>query len=107
MLTRPALNTFQKWALRYAIHMNRRIQLQDAEDTLQRQTWYLDPERYQDLFLAGAFDPEPLTAGGRDMEEVVDDIDELDAYFNQLEQKRSMTGAQMFDALNRDEEGWL
>lgn len=87
--------------------MNRRIQVQDAEDTLQRQTWYLEPDRYQELFLAGHFDPEPLTAAGRDMEEVVDDIDELDAYFSQLERKRSMTGAQMFDAFDRDEEGWL
>ena len=88
--------------------MNRRIQLQDVEDMLQRQTWYLEPERYQDLFLAGAFDPEPLTLAGRDVEEVVDDIDELDAYFDQLDQKRSMSGAMMFDALAvRDEEGWL
>lgn len=84
--------------------MNRRIELQDSEDILQRQTWYLAPERYRDLFLAGAFNPEPLTLAGRDVEEVVDDIDELDAYFDQLEQKRSMSGAMMFD---RDEEGWL
>jgi hypothetical protein len=87
--------------------MNRRIQLQDVEDSLQRQTWYLEPDRYQDLFLAGHFDPEPLTVAGRDMEEVVDDIDELDAYFDQLERKRTMTGAQMMGVLDRDEEGWL
>lgn len=88
--------------------MNRRIELQDVEDRLQRQTWYLEPERYRDLFLAGAFDPEPLTLAGRDVEEVVDDVNELDAYFDQLEQKRSMSGAMMFDALaERDEEGWL
>lgn len=88
--------------------MNRRIQVQDVEDMLQRQTWYLEPDRYQDLFLAGAFDPEPLTLAGRDVEEVVDDIDELDAYFDQLDQRRSMSGASMFEALaERDEEGWL
>lgn len=88
--------------------MNRRIQVQDTEDMLQRQTWYLQPERYQDLFLAGHFDPEPLTIAGRDVEEVVDDIDELDAYFEQLDQKRSMSGAAMFSALSgTDEGGWI
>jgi hypothetical protein len=88
--------------------MNRRIQVQDTEDMLQRQTWYLQPERYQDLFLAGHFNPEPLTIAGRDVEEVVDDIDELDAYFEQLDQKRSMSGAVMFEALaEADEGGWV
>lgn len=86
--------------------MNRRIQLQDTEDMLQRQTWYLEPGRYQELFLAGAFAPEPLTIAGRDVEEVVDDVDELDRYFNQLETRRSMTGAQVFDAMS-DEQGWV
>ena len=84
--------------------MNRRIQLQDTEDTLQRLTWYLDENRYQELFLAGAFEPEPLTIAGRDVEEVVDDVDELDQYFNQLESRRSMNGA-MFDQL--EDEGWV
>jgi len=88
--------------------MNRRIQVQDTEDMLQRQTWYLQPERYQDLFLAGHFDTEPLTIAGRDVEEVVDDVDELDAYFEQLDQKRSMSGAVMFEALaGADEGGWV
>ena len=88
--------------------MNRRISQQDTEDMLQRQTWYLEPQRYQDLFLAGAFEPEPLTLGGRDVEEVVDDVDEMDRYFAELENKRGMTGAQLFSALDGpDEDGWL
>lgn len=86
--------------------MNRRIQLQDTEDMLQRQTWYLEPGRYQELFLAGAFSPEPLTIAGRDVEEVVDDIDELDAYFEQLENRRTMSGEQMFAAMAEDQ-GWV
>ncbi len=86
--------------------MNRRIQLQDTEDMLQRQTWYLEPTRYQELFLAGHFSPEPLTIAGRDVEEVVDDVDELDAYFEQLENRRTMTGAQMLDAIGEDQ-GWV
>lgn len=88
--------------------MNRRVELQDTEDYLQRQTWYLAPDRYQELFLAGAFEPEPLTIAGRDVEEVVDDIDELDRYFEQLENRRSTTGAMVMDALRTsDEEGWV
>ena len=86
--------------------MNRRIQLQDTEDMLQRQTWYLEPGRYLDRFLAGHFDSEPLTIAGRDVEEVVDDVDELDAYFENLEKRRSMTGAQVFDSMS-DETGWM
>ncbi len=86
--------------------MHRRDQLQDQEDRLQRQTWYLNPSRYQDLFLAGAFEPEPLTMAGRDVEEVVDDVDEMDRYFEQLEQKRGMTGAEMLAYDGPDEEGW-
>ena len=84
--------------------MNRRIQKQDVEDMLQRQTWYQDPDRYQELFLAGVFEPEPLTIAGRDVEEVVDDVDELDRYFEQLEDRRTMNGA-MIDQLG--EEGWM
>lgn len=88
--------------------MFRRVELQDIEDTLQRQTWYQEPLRYTELFLAGAFTPEPLTMAGRDVEEVVEDVDEMDRYFEQLEQKRGMTGQEIFRALDeRDEEGWL
>jgi hypothetical protein len=108
LLTQRNLNHFQRWALRYAIYMNRRIQLQDAEDMLQRQTWYLEPGRYQDLFLAGHFDAEPLTVAGKDLEEVaVDEVDELDRYFAQLEEKRTMTGAMVLDTLNETQGGWV
>ncbi|ACH62801.2 tail assembly chaperone [Mycobacterium phage DirtMonster] len=102
------MNRYQRWALRYAIFMDRRLQLQDTEDMLQRQTWYLEPKRYHDLFLAGAFEPEPIAVAGRDMEEVVDDLDEVDAYFARLEGSQSMSGAQLFAALDEpDEEGWM
>ena len=93
--------------MRYAINMNRRVELQDVEDRLQRQTWYLEPARYQELFLSGFFEPEPLTIAGRDVEEVVDDVDELDAYFERLEEKRSMTGAMAMGAQMANEEGWV
>jgi hypothetical protein len=88
--------------------MNRRVQLKDVEDMLQRQTWYLEPGRYQDLFLAGHFDAEPLTVAGSDVEEVaVDEIDELDRYFAQLEERRTMTGAMVLDTLDDKQRGWV
>lgn len=88
--------------------MLRQEKVKDVEETLQRQTYYLHPHRYQDLFLAGAFEPEPLTMGGRDVEEVVEDVDEMDAYFDSLEQKRGMTGADLFSLLDEpDAEGWM
>lgn len=89
--------------------MTRRIELRDAEDALQRQTWYLAPARYRDLFLAGEFQPEPLTVAGRDMEDVaVDEIDELDRYFRGLEERRVMTGADLVNAGNDGGDGgWL
>lgn len=81
--------------------------MQDTEDMLQRQTYYLAPGRYQDLFLAGSFEPEPLTVAGRDVEEVVNDVDELDRYFAQLENRRTTTGAMVMAAMSETEEGWL
>jgi hypothetical protein len=87
--------------------MNRRVELRDVEEMLQRQTWYMAPTRYRDLFLAGAFEPEPLTVAGRDVEEVVDDVDELDRYFAQLDERRTMTGEMAMAAMNESGEGWV
>lgn len=87
--------------------MFRREEIEDVEDRLQRQAWYLNPQRYQDLFLAGAFEPEPLTIAGRDVEEVVEDVDEIDRYFESLEEKRGMTGGDLLSLLGEpDEDGW-
>lgn len=85
--------------------MERSQQLKDIEDTLARQTWYLRPDRYDALFLAGHFEPEPLTMAGRDVEEVVEDIDEIDAYMEQLEEKHSMSGRDLLALV--DDDGWV
>lgn len=103
LLSQRSLNPFQKFAATYHAYMERRVHLQDTEDVLQRQTWYLAPARYADLFL-DPFVPEPLTMAGEPIEEV-DDIDMLDAYFNDLENRKSMTGAQLIAAM--DEDGWV
>ena len=89
--------------------MMRRIDIEDIEDTLQRQTYYLVPDRYRDLFLAGEFSstPQPLSSEETLEEEVVGDIDELDKFFDAMESGRSMTGAELISRLDPDEEGWV
>lgn len=108
MFAQKSLNKYQRFALRYAVAMMRRIEIEDIEDTLQRQTYYLSPDRYYELFLAGEFSPEPLSGDSRLEEEevVVNDVDELDAYFNALESGRTMSGSELFANLPDDEGGW-
>ena len=105
LLTAPSLNPFQRFAALYAIHMNRREVISDAEDILRKQTWYLNPDRWMSLFAEEEFGGDTLTLAGRPVEEVVDDLDEIDRYFASLDEKRSLSGAQLFDAL--DEDGWM
>ena len=98
------------FAAQYYLYMMRRRELQDAEDLLQRQTWYQHPGRYQELFFdARKFMPEPLDDLGSDIEEVVDDIDEMDAYFDNLEATRTVSGGGMVSGMfgERDEQGWV
>lgn len=92
----------------YHIHAKRRQYVQDINDTLQKQTWYQYPERYIDLFAEDqAWNPEPLTLAGSPAEEVVDDIDELDAYFANLEQQREVTGGEVFGYLDPSGGNWI
>lgn len=107
LLSQGSLNRFQYLAASYWLRMNRRIEVRDIEDTLQRQTWYMAPARYEELFLMGEIRPEVTLDGEVVGEEVVDDIDEIDRYFEELENKRSMTGAELFDFLDADESGWV
>ena len=105
LLSEPSLNWFQYFAANYWVRMERRIALDDAEERLQRQTYYLEPNRYNDLFLAGEIigvDPVEL-----EPEEPVDDISEIDRYFDNLDNKKSMSGAQLFPLLESDENGWV
>lgn len=84
--------------------MDRREVVSDAEDILRKQAWYLNPSRWLDLFSAEGAAPQPGTLDGSPLEEVVDDLDEYDRYFANLDEKRFMTGAQLFESL--DQEGW-
>jgi hypothetical protein len=92
------MNLFQRFAAIYFLRMDRRIALDDTEDMLQKQTWYQNPKRYEDLFLVNEQwqQQEALTMAGRPVEEVVNDVDELDRYFDNLDNTRTMTGAELF-----------
>jgi hypothetical protein len=80
------------FAARYHMYAMRRRKLQDEEDLLQRQTWYHFPVRAHELFDKKGYEPEPVTVGGRDIEEVVDELDMMDAYFANLDEKREVSG---------------
>jgi len=108
LLSQPNPNMFQHFAAQYWVQMDRRVAIDDIEDTLQRMTWYLDPDRYEDLFLMGEIAASrTVTLEGGETEEVQDDIDEIDRYFDQLEEKKSLTGAQLFSFLDDNEDGWV
>lgn len=106
LLSQKELNRFQRYAAEYWLRMDRRITVRDIEDTLQRQTWYMDPQRYQQLFLMGEIAPPTSEDMPFEEEEVVDNLDDIDDYFAKLEQQRTVSGAEVFAAID-DDQGWV
>jgi hypothetical protein len=109
LLSEKSLNKFQYYAMSYWLGMDRRDKVRDINETLEKQVWYLDPERFDELFMVPTFDADgQVYIGGQPTEEVVQDIDEIDKYFDSLDEKKSMTGAQLFRYLgDADEQGWV
>jgi len=85
------------FAARYHLYMTRRMEKIDVEDQLRQQLRYTDPERYNQLFFAGAFSDTPLLTQDEleNQGEPVEDLDEWDRYFENLEAPRMMTGAEL------------
>lgn len=95
------LNVFQRFAAQYQVRRNRERLVEDIEDTLKKQTWYQHPLRYSELFPPeNPWTPDPLDLHGSAPEEVVDDLDEIDRYFAELENKRSVSGEEVFTSLD-------
>jgi hypothetical protein len=101
------------FASRYYIRMSRRIFSRDAEDILQRATWFLHQDRYDALVLAGAIDTgekpptPPVLIDGVPQEEVEGfegtyDLDVIDEYVRNLDKPREMSGAALFGAMGGD-----
>lgn len=106
LLQEKSLNTFQRFAAIYWIKAVRREKIQDTEDMLQKQTWYQTPDRYDELFRTSeAYPADAMTMAGRPVEEVVDDLDVMDEYYANLEEKRGMTGADLWQGNGDD--GWI
>lgn len=100
------MNAFQLFAARYQMKRNRDQLITDIQDTLKAQLLYTDPDRYNQIFEAELIAAhQPLTMAGRPVEEVVQDLDEYDRYFAELESKRHLTGGEVL-ALS-DSEGWV
>lgn len=103
MLGKPSLNPVQAWALGYWIYLEDRTRWEDKHTELKLQTYNLFPERWRDLYKPEAignvttsmaapgdrgvaFDGEP--------ELPVTDRDELNAFYESRDQKRTITGEQ-------------
>lgn len=80
----------------------------DINDTLEQFVWYTDPDRFDELFFTPTFNAEGQVVYGSEMaEEVETDIDEIDRYFDSLDEKKAMSGADLFRYLEPDEDGWV
>ena len=88
--------------------MSRRTLIKDINDTLEKFVWYTDDERFRELFFTPAYDAEgQVVYDGELAEEIETDLDEIDRYFEHLDEKKAMTGASLFSYLDRDEQGWV
>lgn len=78
----------------------------DVDSVLEKTVYFLNQPRHQELF-PDSYESahEPLTLAGRPVEEVVQDIDEYDRYFAQLEEKRFVTGGEALAFSDND--GWI
>lgn len=77
----------------YWIYMDRRTRMEDKRAELEQQCFHLFPDRWRDLYYTQFFHQDSIFG---DEEEIpVTNIDELDQFMAQLEQKRFMTGADL------------
>lgn len=101
------------WALQYWIYLDRRTQIDDAHEELELQTFFLWPERWEQLQQhknqTGAAGDMGQAFGG-EREIPVTDPDELDRFYGtgdgdpgqfyaSLDQPRSMSGAEALSVL--------
>ena len=102
MFRQRSISRWQQHALAYALYLEERTQAEAKAIEIERMTLNLAGyDRWVEIYAPPEFEPQPLSFGGRDVEEVVDDIDEIDRYFERLQsgEKFSMSGA--------DDEGWV
>jgi hypothetical protein len=95
LLKQHSLNFYQKWALLYWVYMVRREQLEDKESELERQTFNLYPQRWNELYRDQMLAEMGLPNEHGEIPLMEDDLDELDRFMEQLERqnKFSMSGS--------------
>ena len=97
LLSRPSLNPIQQWALQYWVYLDRRTGLDDKQTELEHQCFNLFPERwgqlYRDQMLPALPTGDLGTAFGGEPELPVTDPNDLNAWYENIESSRGMTGA--------------
>lgn len=93
-LAHRSLSRFQDWALEYRIYMDRRAEREDEDRWLERQCLNLSPDRWRELYET----EEPMTPFGLEEEIPVDDLDEIDAWYRDMDSARTMSGADAADS---------
>lgn len=112
LLSKPGLNPFQKFGLTYWLYMNRRQVLDDTRAELEQLTFNLNETRWSQIYMPSMMELPPDAGGGIPVafadssgpdEVAVDDIGDLDAYFESLDRPRRVSAAD----LASDEGAWL
>lgn len=96
-LSQKNLNPFQHWALLYWLYLNRRTEVEDIQAELIQQTYNLFPERWGDLYRSHVLNELGIADEAAE-DVVVDDLDELNKFYEQMEKKQWIRGGNLPDA---------
>ena len=92
------------WGLQYWIYMERRIQIDDKQAELEHQCYNLFPERWGNLYREQML---PGLPGSPEEEEIpVTDPSDLDAWYENLDRQRRISGADIAPHENNNILGW-
>lgn len=91
LLHQRDLNHFQHWALMYWVYLDRRTDNETRRDQLELECFNMFPDRWAEIYKD---QPGSLLAPPEESQEIpVDDIDEINRWYESRERSRIMTGA--------------
>lgn len=81
------LNWFQHWALIYNFYLERRIEMEDTDSILERQTLNLNPDMWVKLYKDRVYNElgVPVESGENEIQLTEDDLSELDRFMERQE----------------------
>lgn len=85
LLTQKSLNFFQQWALLYHMYLQRRIEMEDIDAQMERQTLNLNPEQWVRLYRDRVMRQLGVATEADEIPVTADDLDDLDAFMAQQE----------------------